>query len=623
MTHVDEPGGAPHVADVGETVNFNGSLSSAGEPSDSISRYEWDLDGNTGTGPGGFEVNTGSVATTSRSYSTPGPVTVRLRVTDGAGDSDVTSAPSLSLNARPVARIGILNPNTEAGQKPGVPLAGQAFEFTAGAVSATAGAPPAPGCPATAGSPASPGSADLEDPIASYHWELDGDGDFNDVTGEKASTPPGGFPAGMRTVGLLVVDSTGATDTSTLTFRVNTPPAPGFVLEPLTPVIGQQVTFSTTSGDPDAADSGQLIYSWDLDDDGNFCEAGEQGPSAKRTFATAGSHTARLRVTDTGGVTRELTREVLVQNTIPAGSFGFSPDAPLPGQPVTFNGSGSSPTGKAIAALEWNFDFDPAAFDAATDRFAAQATGARVSRSFATAGPRTVALKISEVGGGFRIVTGTVVVNARPIASISMSDESPFAGVPVTISSTSADPDGPLAGQQWDLDDDGQFDDAAGPVVSTTFGQSGVHTLALRVTDARGAGSTAVKQITVRAVPPPPVQLLQGVLIRIKGSVLGPNTMVKRLVVRAPRGANVLVRCRGRSCPKKARTASRLSQGGQLRFKKLERRMRPGTRIKVQVTKPGFVGRVTTFRMRKRAAPRRTDLCLPPGARNAIPCAGP
>jgi large repetitive protein len=623
ISHVDLGEGAPGVADVGETVTFNGAGSTAGESSDVISKYEWDLDGDTGTGPGGFEVNTGAVPTASRAYAAPGPVTVRLRVTDGGGGTSAVSTPSLRFNARPVARIGILNPQAEAGQKRAIPLAGQPFEFTAGAVSATAGAPPAPGCPANAGASASPASSDLEGPVT-YRWELDGDDDFDDATTQNVPIT-GGYPAGPRTVALRVIDSAGARHTTTLAFRVNAAPTPGFVLEPLTPIIGQQVTFSTTSGDPDAADS-QLTHSWDLDGDGTFCEAGEQGPNVQRAFATPGSHAVRLRVTDTGGITREVTRDVLVQNTIPTGAITFRPDAPVPGQVVIFSGSASSPTGKPIAGLEWNFSFDPAGFDAGTDQFAAQATGASVSWRFTTAGPRTVGLKVSEVGGGFRIVTRTVVVNAPPRASFLVSDQSPFAGVPVTMSSTSQDLDGPLASQQWDLDNDGQFDDAAGPVAFTTFGTPGVRTLRLRVTDSRGASSTAVGEVTVRAVPPPPPppppELLQGVLIRIKGSVLGRYTKVERLQVRAPRGANVLVRCRGKSCPRNARQASRVSVGRRLRFKQLERRLLTGTLVTVQVTKPGFVGRVTTFRMRKGTAPKRADLCLPPGAKKATPCPG-
>jgi PKD repeat protein len=608
------------VANAGDAVNFNATSASPGESSDTITLYEWDLDGNDT-----FETQG---QTASRSYTTPGPLDVKLRVTDRAGATHVASTPDLRINARPVARIGIVNAQAETGQKPTVPLAGQPFQFTAGAVSATAGAPPAPGCPASAVTPASPASSDFEAPIAAYQWDLDGNGQFNDGTGQTVSVA--GYPAdpSPRTVGLRVVDSDGASHSTTLTFRVNRPPAPDFVLEPLTPVINQQVTFSTTSGDPDDADT-TLTHSWDLDGDGTFCETGEQGPSVRRAFTSAGAKKVRLRVTDTGGVTREVTRDVLIQNTIPNGSISFSPDAPLPGQAVTFVGSGSSPTNKPIKPLAWNFDFDAAGFDPASTQFPAHATGASVTWSFPTPGPRTVALKVSEEGGGFRIVTGTIVVNAPPSASFSVSDASPFTGVPVTISSTSQDPDGPLAGQQWDLDNDGQFDDASGPVAFASFATPGVRRVSLRVTDTRGATSTAVRDVTVRAVPPPPPppppqppQLLQGVVVRIKGSVLGAYTKVKRLLVRAPKGANVLVRCRGKSCPKKAGRASRLSKGGQLRFKQLERRLRAGTRITVQVTQPGFVGRVTRFGMRKKAAPKRADLCLPPGAKRPAACPG-
>jgi hypothetical protein len=213
-----------------------------------------------------------------------------------------------------------------------------------------------------------------------------------------------------------------------------------------------------------------------------------------------------------------------------------------------------------------------------------------------------------------------VVVNAPPNANFSMSDESPVAGAPVTLSSTSADPDGPLASQRWDLDGDGQFDDASSPVVFATFARAGAYTLRLRVTDSNGAISTAVKDVTVRPAPRAMPALLQGVLIEIKGSLIGGKTKVKRLLVTAPRGSKVVVRCSGRSCPKKAKKTQKRVKCRVLRFRALERALRPGTKIVVRVTMPGFIGRVTTFRMRRGEAPKRTDLCLQPGAKSASRC---
>ena len=74
----------PNPAKVGETVNFNGSASA--DPDGTIAKYEWDLDGN-----GTYETSTGTVATTSRSYTPAGDRTIGLRVTDNNGATATTT----------------------------------------------------------------------------------------------------------------------------------------------------------------------------------------------------------------------------------------------------------------------------------------------------------------------------------------------------------------------------------------------------------------------------------------------------------------------------------------------------------------------------------------------------
>jgi YD repeat-containing protein len=73
-------------AAVGQSVTFDGSGSSS--PNGAIVKYEWDLDGN-----GSFETDTGSNPVTSRTYSSPGPVDVRLRVTDSAAKTATATVP--------------------------------------------------------------------------------------------------------------------------------------------------------------------------------------------------------------------------------------------------------------------------------------------------------------------------------------------------------------------------------------------------------------------------------------------------------------------------------------------------------------------------------------------------
>jgi len=66
------------------TINFDGSASS--DPDGSIDKYEWDLDGD-----GTYESDTGTTASNSFEYTTPGSFTAMLRVTDNLGATSTDS----------------------------------------------------------------------------------------------------------------------------------------------------------------------------------------------------------------------------------------------------------------------------------------------------------------------------------------------------------------------------------------------------------------------------------------------------------------------------------------------------------------------------------------------------
>ena len=91
--------------------------------------------------------------------------------------------------------------------------------------------------------------------------------------------------------------------------------------------------------------------------------------------------------------------------------------------------------------------------------------------------------------------------NRPPAAAITYAPLSPMSGDSVTLASTSADPDGPLVSQDWDLDGDGEFDDWSGPTASVTFSAAGNHQIGLRVTDRDGAASATAVTIAVREPP--------------------------------------------------------------------------------------------------------------------------
>jgi large repetitive protein len=568
---------SPNQVNQGDPVSCSSAGSS--DPDGGNLRYEWSVDG-------GAFIEGGP--TFSPSNLAPGSHTITLRVTDNAGATD-TASDQVSVNAPPVARVSFADATPEPGQNPQVPLVGHPVIFSAEA------------------------STDPGGSIVAYAWDIDGDG-FDDGSGV---TQQFSFAdAGPKTVALRVTDNSGATDVETVSFRVNSPPVPGEIFtSPEFPIKNQPIQLTSTAGDPDGD---ALSYAWDLDNDGQFDDSTSPNPTT--SFATTGEKTIGLRVTDSGGISRAVTppKMILVQDTVPTAGFNFAPEFPLPGQAVTFTSSAVASAGKSIGALEWDFDYDgvPANFNV-------EATGSSVSHAFASPGAKRVGLRATEVDGGFAIATASVIVNAPPRAGFIVSPGEAFEGDGVTLSSTSADSDDRIVRQDWDLDNDAQFDDANAAVVSANFVRAGTYPLALRVTDSRGATSTATGQVVIRTrpiPPPPPTPLLSGVLAELRGQLSGKFTKVRRLLVRAPAGSKISVRCRGsKRCPK---VQTKLSKGSKkkLRFKKLERRFRPKTKLTVSVTKQGFIGKQIRWRTRRRKAPVRQDLCLNPGAKAATAC---
>jgi hypothetical protein len=68
--------------------------------------------------------------------------------------------------------------------------------------------------------------------------------------------------------------------------------------------------------------------------------------------------------------------------------------------------------------------------------------------------------------------------------------------------SASSDPEGGALSFGWDLDADGDFDDAANPRATLTFHDDGVHTVRVRVSDVEGATAISSALITVHNVAP-------------------------------------------------------------------------------------------------------------------------
>ena len=116
----------------------------------------------------------------------------------------------------------------------------------------------------------------------------------------------------------------------------------------------------------------------------------------------------------------------------------------------------------------------------------------------------------------------------------------------------------------------------------------------------------------------PPPMLTPFPIVRLSGVVTARGARILRLTVQAPRGAGVAVRCRAKGCP--FRRVSRTASGRAMRFRRVERPLRAGTVIEVLVSDGVRIGKYTRFVIRRGERPRRTDLCLWPGASRGSAC---
>ncbi len=117
------------------------------------------------------------------------------------------------------------------------------------------------------------------------------------------------------------------------------------------------------------------------------------------------------------------------------------------------------------------------------------------------------------------IIGGIGPTNQPPIAD---------AGGPYTVdegttialdASGSNDPDSDIVSYEWDLDNDGQYDDAVGETTTLVFNDNGSYTVGLKVTDSYGEYDTDTTTVTVNDLGPTAV--LTGDIVLDEGQVGG------------------------------------------------------------------------------------------------------
>ncbi|RFA14645.1 cell surface protein [Subtercola boreus] len=334
-------------ADLAATFDGTGSA----DPDGTVASYAWDFgDGQTATG-----------ATTSHTYAAAGTYTVSLTVTDNKGATGVfTNAVTVT-----APRVNV------------APTASFTSSVTNLALTVDG-----------------TGSADSDGTLTSYAWAF---GDGSTATG---SNPPVHTyaAAGTYTVKLTVTDNDAATGVSQTTVTAvaapppNVPPTASFAATPT----NLSVAFDASG----SADSDGTIasYAWTFGDGQTAT-----GQTPTHVYASAGTYSVKLTVTDNKGATGVTTGSVMVTAPSPANVPPVAAiDSTVSNLTANFSGAASTDSDGTIASYAWTFG------DGQTG------TGKTVSHGYGAAGTYTATLVVTDNSGATATATQSVTVTNPP-----------------------------------------------------------------------------------------------------------------------------------------------------------------------------------------------------------------
>jgi PKD repeat protein len=414
----------PNPAQTNQVVTFDGSTSV--DADGGIAKYEWDLDGD-----GTYETDSGAKATTTKSYATTGVYTVRLRVTDEQGVRSTTNR-ALSIDnsgtgsypSRVLGTTGLLS-YWRLGDAGGSGTLVDSF----GTSNATVNGSPTLGVTgALSGDSDTAASFDGLDDSATANLSLSGtnkvtvefwmkwNGFANDDDLAMEYTPnfnsfAGGFlidPNAPQEEGKFGVAIGNGSARNNVFFAR---PSAGawhhyaFVLdsgaaasEQIKPYVdGKAVSFTKTASGTGA---------------GNFANSSLYFMSRAASALFGAGSLDELAIYNRALDAATIAAHYAGNPQAPTASFNTSPNPANVGETVNFNASSSTSPNGAIAKYEWDLDGN-GTYETNTG------TNPAASSSYATAGPVTVGLRVTDAAGKTATAAETVSIDGSGAGSYS------------------------------------------------------------------------------------------------------------------------------------------------------------------------------------------------------------
>ncbi|MCW3014125.1 MAG: Bacterial Ig-like domain protein [Solirubrobacterales bacterium] len=256
-----------------------------------------------------------------------------------------------------------------------------------------------------------------------------------------------------------------------------------------TPSVGSQDCFTAAVTDQGEQPVAGVRVDFDAAGSNNasgFAVADDQGQAR---FCYTGDHAGPDDVTAAIGTVDDTTTVTWAEgNGAPHAAFTDTPQAPVSGDPVAFDGTPSSDD-HGIESYVWDFG------DGTTG------TGSMPEHTYTKPGTYAVKLTVTDAAGLTDTVTHEVTVaNQPPTARFGATPDAPHAGTLVAFDgSASSDPDGEITKYEWDF---GDGTTGTGPKPEHTYTKPGTYEVTETVTDDTGTTGTVTHTVTVANQPP-------------------------------------------------------------------------------------------------------------------------
>ena len=539
--------GTPNPAACQQDITFNGANSYHPNPARIIRTWEWDVDGN-GTYDGG-----GQVPTFTYRYPRFGNFNVTLRVKD-----DLDRAATVTF---PVA--------VNQGNQPPVARTSQGDYTVLEGDNLTLD-----------GSGSTDANIACGDSIAAYEWDINGDGDFADAGVDTTGTRPVIAWATLATlrkfadpitrlpnnsVTLRVRDTFGATSTVATTITIfQATPIATIVQSPNPAPINLVTGFSNPT--LNAQESRSPIpnvtisaYDWDLDDNGAFEVINRPAVEFIKVFNpvpqpnTIPAVFVRMRVTDSQGRQTTVRYQVIYRVPPTPPTADADPTSPpernyhiLLGQGVALDPRQSFDPdtrdfGDYIRTYKWDIaaNVNAPVFDRTVNDPNGQQQNVVLNLTAQelaalgvnAAGQYTILLDVEDTTALHSRDTATLFVYAAAPTAVARANPNPAAcGDRITFDGTRSDhphPDVNIVSWAWDLNGDGNYNEAQGATVSQNFNAftfAAPIRIGLRVTDSNGVTATTQFDLNVNlgnhnpnAVPGGPYTVVRGDNLTLDG----------------------------------------------------------------------------------------------------------